>query len=132
MGYDRGDCFPFDFEPNGIPFGSKSKGKLSPRSYPIQCERKWKYSFLSADASMKCAHAYVDTHSLINPTDFPLKVLLCEISRYMLGIDTDHFFPLIINQLFSDCVIFNYSLIVFSNWHLFSTKRSFILLKNEL
>ena len=43
MGYDRGDSFPFDFEPNG----SKSKGKLSPRPYPIQCERKWKYSFLS-------------------------------------------------------------------------------------
>ena len=48
MGYERGDSFPFDFEPNGFPFGSKSKGKLSPRSYPIQCERKWKYSFLSA------------------------------------------------------------------------------------
>ena len=30
MGYDRGDSFPFDFEPNGIPFDSKSKGKLSP------------------------------------------------------------------------------------------------------
>ena len=40
MGYDRGDSFPFDFEPNGIPFDSKSKGKLSPRSYPIQYERK--------------------------------------------------------------------------------------------
>ena len=40
MGYDRGDSFPFDFEPNVIPFGSKSKGK-----YPIQCERNWKYSF---------------------------------------------------------------------------------------
>ena len=26
MGYDRGDSFPFDFEPNRIPFGSKSKG----------------------------------------------------------------------------------------------------------
>ena len=49
MGYDRGDSFPFDFEPNGIPFGSKSKGKLSPRSYPIQFERKWKYSFLSVE-----------------------------------------------------------------------------------
>ena len=49
MGYDRGDSFPFDFEPNGIPFGSTSKGKLLPRSYPIQCERKWKYSFLSVD-----------------------------------------------------------------------------------
>ena len=47
MGYDRGDSFPFDFEPNGIPFDSKSKGNLSLRSYPIQCERKWKLSFLS-------------------------------------------------------------------------------------
>ena len=43
MGYDRGDSFSFDFEPNG----SKSNGKLSPRAYPIQCESKWKYSFLS-------------------------------------------------------------------------------------
>ena len=49
MGYDRGDSFPFDFEPNGNRFGSKSKGKLSQRPYPIQCERNWKYSFLSAD-----------------------------------------------------------------------------------
>ena len=51
MEYDRGDSFPFDFKPNGIPFGSKmeqfSNRKLSPRSYLIQCERKWKYSFLS-------------------------------------------------------------------------------------
>ena len=47
MGYDHGDSFPFDFEPNGNPFGSKSEGKLLPRSYPIQCESKWKYSFLS-------------------------------------------------------------------------------------
>ena len=47
LGYDHGDSFPFDFEPNGNPFGSKSKGKLSPRPYPIHCERKWKYSFLS-------------------------------------------------------------------------------------
>ena len=30
MGYDRGDSFPFDFEPNGILFSSKSKGRLSP------------------------------------------------------------------------------------------------------
>ena len=40
MGYDHGDSFPFDFEPNGITFGSKSKGKLSSRSYPIQFEIK--------------------------------------------------------------------------------------------
>ena len=49
MGYDRGDSFPFDFEPNGILFGSKSKGKLSPRSYPIKFEMKWKHSFLGAE-----------------------------------------------------------------------------------
>ena len=42
LGYDRGDRFPLDFEPNGIPFGSKLKGKLPPRLYPHQCERKWK------------------------------------------------------------------------------------------
>ena len=48
MGYDRGDSFPFDFEPNGILFGLKSKGKLSPRSYPIQCEKNWIYSFLTS------------------------------------------------------------------------------------
>ena len=47
MGYDPGDSFSFDFEPNGTPFGSKSKGNLSSRSNPIQYERKWKYSFLS-------------------------------------------------------------------------------------
>ena len=47
MGYDRGNSFPFDFEPVGVPFGLKSKGKLSPRSYPIQCERKWNTNFLS-------------------------------------------------------------------------------------
>ena len=35
MGYDRGDSFPFDFEQNEFSFGSKSKGKLSPRSYSI-------------------------------------------------------------------------------------------------
>ena len=47
MGYDPGDSFPFDFELNVIPLGSKSKEKLSPRSYPPRLERKWKYSFLT-------------------------------------------------------------------------------------
>ena len=47
MGYDRRDSFPFDFEPNEVPFGSKSKGKLSLRPYLIQYERKWNTSFLS-------------------------------------------------------------------------------------
>ena len=49
MGYDRGNSFPFDFEPNGIPFGSKLKGELSRRSYPIKFGKKWKHSFLSAE-----------------------------------------------------------------------------------
>ena len=54
MGYDRGDSYPFDFEPNGIPSGSKSKGKLSPRSYPIQYEMKWIYSFLREEHQVTC------------------------------------------------------------------------------
>ena len=28
MGYDRGNSFPFDFEPNGIPFGSKYRKRI--------------------------------------------------------------------------------------------------------
>ena len=48
MGNDRDDSFPFHFEPNRIQFGSKLKVK-SPRSYLIQCERKWKYRFLSVE-----------------------------------------------------------------------------------
>ena len=39
------------FEPNKIQFCSKSKGKLSPRSYTIQSERKRKCSFLSVFAA---------------------------------------------------------------------------------
>ena len=35
MGYDRGDSFPFDFEPNGIPFGSKSKENLQHDHIPF-------------------------------------------------------------------------------------------------
>ena len=51
MEYDRGDSFSFDFEPNGFPFGPKSKGKLSPRSYPIEFEWKSNKSFLSVGDS---------------------------------------------------------------------------------
>ena len=53
MVYDRGDSFPLDFEPNRIPFGSKSKGKMSPRKDPIQFERKWNTSFLSVSAILE-------------------------------------------------------------------------------
>ena len=60
MGYDRGDSFHLDFEPNGNPFGSKSKGKLSPRSYLIQCERKWKHSFLSLCRYATCVSLEAD------------------------------------------------------------------------
>ena len=41
MEYERGDSFLFDFEPDGIYFGSISKEKLSSRSYSIEFERKW-------------------------------------------------------------------------------------------
>ena len=47
MGHDRSDSPPLDFERNGSPFGSKSKGNLPPRSYTTQPERKWKHSYLS-------------------------------------------------------------------------------------
>ena len=78
MGYDRGDSFPFDFEPNGIPFGSNSKGKLSPGSYPIQCERKWKYSFLSVECfffSRTPCVIYTERYLILKTTIFLVKKL---------------------------------------------------------
>ena len=78
--------FPFklngyDFEPNEFPFGSKSKGKLSPRSYPIQCERKRKYSYLSAYilnwSLLKHAVAHTDNHSREKRQQHYLSYLIC-------------------------------------------------------
>ena len=48
MGYDRDDSVPFDFEPNGIPLNSKSKGTLSTRLYPIRFERLWPLDSMGA------------------------------------------------------------------------------------
>ena len=59
MGYDRDNSFPFDFEPNGIPLGLKLKGKLSPRSFPIRFDRKWKHSFLSAGCTYFTSKAVI-------------------------------------------------------------------------
>ena len=64
MGSNRGDSFALDFEPNEILFGSKLKGKLSPRSYPIQCERKWNTSFLSAADKCKLTMVYSDVSNV--------------------------------------------------------------------
>ena len=61
MGYDRGDSFPFDFVPNGISLGSKSRGKLSPRTHNILFERKWKSSFLIALPSTRIVYSAVGT-----------------------------------------------------------------------
>ena len=52
MEYDHGDSVPFDSEPNEISIGLESKGKLSPRSYSIQFERKWQSIFLSVKLSL--------------------------------------------------------------------------------
>ena len=40
MGYDRGNSFPFDFEPNEIPFGSKLKGNCHHDHIPFNAKRK--------------------------------------------------------------------------------------------
>ena len=83
MEYDCGDCFSFDFEPNEIPFTSKSKGIMSPRSYPIQCERKGKSSFPSAILGATKSLIPPDNPALrlCNLTDTPLFVERAERCR---------------------------------------------------
>ena len=40
MGYDRGDSFPVDFEPNGITFGSRNrKENCHPDHIPFNLKR---------------------------------------------------------------------------------------------
>ena len=73
MGYDRGDGFSFNFEPNGIPFGSESKGKLSPRLYPNQFERKWNTSFLSVASIEPASHKQLYVR---------MNNLTCSVARY--------------------------------------------------
>ena len=81
MGYDRGGSIPFDFEPNGkIHLVQKLKGKLSPRSYPIQFERKWKYSFLSVDRKNDCKTGIFWYHG--GPIEGPLKTTLGQSQHY--------------------------------------------------
>ena len=57
------DSIPFDFDTNRISFGSKSIGKLSLRSYPIQCEKKWNHSFLSVCLRIRVRPPRLMTHS---------------------------------------------------------------------
>ena len=47
MGYDRDDSFPFDFEPNGIPFGSKSKENCHHDHIPFNVKGNVNIVFLS-------------------------------------------------------------------------------------
>ena len=79
MGYDRGDSFPFDFESNVIPFGSKSKEKLSPWSYPIQFERNWKYTFLSEPSQINRFWNTVQFNKLDCNCAFPIEFALNRI-----------------------------------------------------
>ena len=58
--------FSFDFKPNGFPFGSKLKGKLSPRSYPIHFERKCRYSLLIVASHDSISEIYLEIKSKLD------------------------------------------------------------------
>ena len=98
MGYDRGDSFPFDFEPNGFLFGSKSKGKLSPRSDPIQFEGKWNTSFLSVIS-------YADPSSHSSTLFKRLDMLKCS-DLHKFNLDIFMCLKSIINSLVDICKLF--------------------------
>ena len=50
MGYDRKDIFPFDFEINGIPFGSKNRMENSPHDHiPFNVKGKGNTAFSVID-----------------------------------------------------------------------------------
>ena len=68
----------------------KSKGELLPRSYPIQCERKWKYSFLSvgheeADA-VSPPHCPKSTRTKVEQRNDPIKIKSSDARSSELGL----------------------------------------------
>ena len=70
----------------------KSKGELSPRSYPIRFERKWKYSFLSAQRirywGLSCGNelcmntAHYDVFGIMETKSPTFAVRETDVSRY--------------------------------------------------
>ena len=56
--YDRSDSFPLYYEPNGIPFGSYSKEKLSLRSYSFKFEKNIQSISLKVETYMPTEHCY--------------------------------------------------------------------------
>ena len=75
--YDRGDSLPFTVESNGIPFGRRSKGKLSPRSYSV---RFWK------EMEIRSPHSRGVVSSLVNKSLTRREIITsdsCEIIRNM-------------------------------------------------
>ena len=56
--HDRSKSFSFDYEANGIPFGSQSKGALSLRLYSFQFERNKRKYF-----SVYRNYCYLKIHS---------------------------------------------------------------------
>ena len=70
------DRFPFDFEKNGVPFCSKSKGKLSLRSYPIQFKRKTVTTIISHSICKEnCHHDHIPfkLNGKLSPRSYPIQ-----------------------------------------------------------
>ena len=59
MEYDRGESFPFDFEPNGIPFGSENRKENCHHDYiPLNAKGKGNivFSVYAAVHNQACLH----------------------------------------------------------------------------
>ena len=62
MGYNRGDSFPFDFEPNGILFGSK---------LTLQSKHMLHKGFANDHPFMRCPDG---VQMQITPTELAIKI----------------------------------------------------------
>ena len=106
--------FPFDFEPNGILFGSKSKGKLSPLSYHMWKEIEYEFSQCTVRETKKVLN--MSYHRLC--TKFKVNYrLTCNYLRNILHRKIG--FRFLLNLTEFDC-IYNFSIKV-------ATYKSYIL-----
>ena len=79
MGYDRGDSFPFDFEPNAIPFGSEN-GKENCHHDQCYVITTWS-PFEGENIGCFIANRYYDINKHYDYVLLPINIM---ISRFLL------------------------------------------------
>ena len=81
MKHDRSDCFPFDFEPNGIPFCSKLNRKTVTTTISHSIRKEMEYQFSQCKGKRRTKSL---THHGFSPLEGRSCISSCAIFKTMI------------------------------------------------